>query len=385
MYNDISIPIYLDNQSSTRCDPRVIAQMMPILEHEFGNPHSADHHHGWRAAKVVAAARRRVADALGAAEAEVVFCSGATEANNLAIRGIAKSHESKNIRIVTTSIEHKSVLETAAALVREGFETAIIAPDRDGNVPLRPLEDAMRAGPAIVSVGWVNSELGVVQPIGDIASLCRRHGAILHVDAAQAVGRATVDFDAVDVDLLSVSGHKCYGPKGVGALLIKRRLRPHLRPILYGGGQEEGARSGTVSPFLTTGLAAAVEIAACEWNADERRLRDLRNRLVNAISEADPDCCFNGSGARQIGGVINVTFSEIDVDILLPRIINDLSISRSSACNAGSIVGSHVLHAIGKTDQEIRRTVRLCLGRFTTAKEIEMAANILTKAIKVVT
>ncbi len=382
MDNGISIPIYLDNQASTRCDPRVIAQMAPILEHEFGNPHSSDHHHGWRAANIVSVARRSVADALGAAEAEVVFCSGATEANNLAVRGFAKSHDPGNLRIVTTAIEHKSVLETVAALTREGFETNVIAPDRDGIVPLRALEEAIRTGSAIVSVGWVNSELGVIQPIDEIASLCRRHGALLHVDASQAVGRVNVDFDAVDADLMSVSGHKCYGPKGVGALLIKRRLRPYLRPILHGGGQEEGVRSGTVSPFLATGLAAAIEIAAREWRDDERRLRDLRDRLANSISEADPDCRLNGSGARQIGGAINVTFSEIDADILLPRIVNVLSISRSSACSAGAIVGSHVLRAIGKSDEEIRRTVRLCLGRFTTADEIDLAAEALAKAIR---
>jgi cysteine desulfurase len=355
--------------------------MLPYLQADYGNPHSTDHQHGWEAARAVARARTELAEILGADPAELIFTSGATEANNLALKGIIQSPKLGLRRLIVSAIDHKSILETAKFLEMEGVELTVIGVNSIGIVDLSELEAELKRGQALVSIGLVNSELGVIQPMLSIVELCRKYDSLIHTDASQAIGRKPIDFYESDIDLLSFSGHKIYGPKGVGGLLVKRSLRQFLKPQIHGGGQEDGARSGTVAPFLVVGLAAAAEFATGEGLGLQASIANLRNSLRSAIVDADPNCHFNGLDEQKIAGNINVTLSKIEADILISRISSELSISTSSACSTGSVQPSHVLKAINLSDAEARRTVRLCVGNATTQKEINMARDILMAAI----
>lgn len=371
----LEIPVYLDHQSTTPCDPRVVEELASVLTRDFGNPHSVEHVYGRRAGSILSKARERIAESLSAYPSEVVFCSGATEANNLAIRGYARERNKRQMSMIVAANDHKSILNAAQDSTLDADALVIISVDRDGIVNLGEIAAAAAKGPIYCSISWVNSELGVIQPINEIARLVRQSGGVFHLDGSQALGRLPVNFDELDIDAISISSHKCYGPKGIGALLLRKDFRRNLEPIIVGGGQEDGLRSGTAPTFLAAGFARACELATNEWREDEQRISALRANLVEAMNAADPRCGHNGAGAVRIGGALNVSFSAADADMLINRLYKRVAISKSSACNVGSVNGSHVLAAIGLDDAEIRRTIRLCIGRFNTREEIDAAVE----------
>lgn len=377
----LTAPIYLDHQSTTPCDPRVATEMFAVLKEEIGNPHSIEHFYGNRAAKVLSTARERIAESLAAFPSEIVFCSGATEANNLMIRGFEAERLAHRMIMATAENDHKSILNAASHSTNNPAECNIISVDRNGIINLEELSQLASKFPIQFSISWVNSELGVVQPIKEIARIIHKNGGLFHVDASQALGRLPINFDELEVDALSISSHKCYGPKGIGALLIREDLRKKLIPLIAGGGQENGLRSGTVPTFLTSGFARACELAVTEWKEDEQRISILRTKLMEAIIAADPNCGFNGKRAERIAGSLNITFSNTDADALISKLYKTVAISRSSACNSGSVSGSHVLAAIGLDDAQIRRTIRLCIGRFNSLEEIQKCASTFSYAI----
>ncbi|MCR9218707.1 MAG: cysteine desulfurase [Alphaproteobacteria bacterium] len=376
-------PIYLDYQATTPTDPRVVDAMTPWFFERFGNPHSAEHKYGWDAAEAVDAAREAVAAEIGAKGREILFTSGATESNNLAIKGVGRwrrEAEGRD-RIVTVASEHKCVLESAARLEREGFEVVRLGIGRDGLIDPDALEAALDERTALVSIMAVNNEIGVIQPLAEISKRARAVGAWLHTDAAQAFGKIPLDVEALGIDLMSVSGHKIYGPKGVGALYIRRR-RPkvQLEPLMDGGGQEKGLRAGTLPTPLCVGLGKAAEIARRERDAEAARLTALRDRLLARL-EAEIDGLFlNGSRAQRIPGNLNVTIPGLEGQELLAA-LDGLSVSSGSACSSGAPGASHVLQALGLEAGKVAASVRLGLGRFTTEEEVEVAADRLVAAV----
>ena len=374
-------PIYLDFQSTTPCDARVVDAMIPYLTEDYGNPHSVDHQFGWRSAAALDRSRKTISEAINCEPSEIIFTSGATEANNLALKGLMAGLQPGAVRLLVSAIDHKSVVETAEKLRNQGYDVAFIPVNQFGIIELDFLEKAARKGPALVSVGYVNSEIGVIQPMRQIVTLCRRHGAILHTDATQAVGRIPIDFFNDDFDLLSLSAHKIFGPKGIGALIAKREIRTMLGSLIDGGGQQEGNRSGTIPTFLAIGLAAALEIALKENIPKQAAIADMASKLRGAIIAADPNCAFNAGDDVKIAGNINVTLSQMDAQSLLSRTSQDIAISTSSACSSGSVQPSHVLRAIGLGDEEIRRTIRLCVGETSSVRDIEFAATALRETL----
>ncbi|MFO1189200.1 MAG: aminotransferase class V-fold PLP-dependent enzyme [Alphaproteobacteria bacterium] len=374
-------PIYLDNHATTPLDPRVLDAMLPYLREHFGNPGSVQHAFGRSAATAVEAARADVAALIGAEPREIVFTSGATESNNLAIKGAARFRRGERSRIVTLATEHKCVLESARALERDGFSVTILDVARDGLVDLDSLDRAVDARTALVSVMAAQNEIGVLQPLDKISAICRARGAWLHTDAAQAVGKVSIDVAAQGIDLLSISGHKLYGPKGIGALYVRRRPRVRLEPLFDGGGQERGFRSGTLAPALCVGLGSACAIAGAEMAAEAARLRSLRDRLWQALSAARPDLAINGNPDRRLPGNLNLRLPGIDANKLMAA-LPDIAISSGSACMAAEIEPSYVLRALGLSDAEAASSVRIGLGRFTTAAEIDRAAKRLIEAAR---
>eukprot|EP00752_Nemacystus_decipiens_P001036 g1036.t1 len=357
--------------------------MTPWFFERFGNPHSAEHKYGWDAAEAVDAAREAVAAEIGAKGREILFTSGATESNNLAIKGAGRwrrAAEGRD-RIVTVASEHKCVLESAARLEREGFEVVRLAIGRDGLIDPDALEAALDERTALVSVMAVNNEIGVIQPLAEIAKRARAVGAWLHTDAAQGFGKIPLDVEALGIDLLSVSGHKIYGPKGVGALYIRRRKpKVQLEPLMDGGGQEKGLRAGTLPTPLCVGLGKAAEIARRERDAEAARLSVLRDRLLARL-EAEIDGLFlNGSRDERIAGNLNVTIPGLEGQELMAA-LDGLSVSSGSACSSGAPGASHVLQALGLEAGKVAASLRLGLGRFTTEEEVETAADRLVAAV----
>jgi cysteine desulfurase len=375
-------PIYLDNQATTPCDPRVVAAMLPWFTERFGNPHSAEHALGREAEDAVERARAQVAALLNADPREVVFTSGATESNNIAIKGAARfaaAMDTPRRRIVTVASEHKCVLESVADLAAEGFEPVVLPVRRDGLLDPDALRAALRRPTLLVSVMAVNNETGVIQDIPTFAAMAREAGALFHTDAAQAVGKIPLDMAAMGIDLLSVSGHKLYGPKGVGALYVRRRPRVRLAPLFSGGGQERGVRAGTLAPPLLVGLGEACRIAGAEMADDAARIAALRDRLLAALDAAVPGLVVNGSRAARIAGNLNLTFPAARaVDIMAAS--PDVCVSTGSACSSALIEPSYVLRALGIDDAAARRTLRIGIGRFTSAADIDEAAACLAAA-----
>ncbi len=375
--------IYLDNQATTPCDARVFAAMRPFLEAEYGNPHSAGHELGRRAADAVEQARFEVASLLGADPREIVFTSGATEANNLAIKGAAR-HAARGgdarRRIVTVATEHPCVLESALALRNEGFEIVLLPVGCDGLLDMAALDAALAAAPTLlVSVMAAHNETGVVQDLAAIAARVRAAGALLHTDAAQAAGRIPLDANAQGLDLVSVSGHKMYGPKGVGALRVRRRPRVRLEPLFSGGGQERGLRSGTLPTPLVVGLGAACRIAYAEMASDAERTAALRDRLLGRLRHAIPGLAVNGSLARRLPGNLNLRFPGLRATALLDA-CPELAASTGSACASAEIAPSPTLLAMGLAPDEAAASLRLSVGRFTSAPEIDRAGAQLIAA-----
>ncbi len=374
--------IYLDNQATTPCDPRVVEAMMPWFGEFFGNPHSAEHVHGRHAADAVEDARRHIAVLIGAEPREVVLTSGATEANNLAIKGAARfAGNEHRRRIITVATEHKCVLESVRDLAAEGFEPVILPVQANGLLDPDVLRDALRTPTLLVSVMAVNNETGIVQDLRAIADLVNGAGAILHSDLAQAAGRIPVDVAGMGLGLASLSGHKIYGPKGIGALYVRRRPRVRLTPLFSGGGQERGLRSGTVPAPLAVGFGEAARLAALEMDSDAERIGSLRDRLARLLADAIPGLRHNNGGAPRIAGNLSLRFPGIGVLDLLAA-CPGVSMSTGSACTSADIAPSHVLTAMGLSRAEAAMSLRLGIGRFTSAADITHAAAQLVEACR---
>lgn len=372
-------PIYLDNHATTPLDARVLDAMLPYLREKFGNPASVQHRLGQEAAAGVEAARADIAALIGAEAREVIFTSGATEANNLAIKGAVRFRRRERPRVVTLATEHKCVLESARALEREGCGVAILDVRPDGLVDLEALDRAVDERTALVSVMAAHNEIGVLQPMAQIAAICRARGAWLHTDAAQAAGKIPIDVRAQDIDLLSLSGHKLYGPKGIGALYVRRRPRVRLAPLFDGGGQERALRSGTLAPALCVGLGTACAIAAREMAAEAARLQHLRERLWRGLGAALPGLAINGHPERRLPGNLNLRLPGIDANAWIMA-TPEVAISSGSACMAAEVEPSYVLTALGLSAAEAGSSLRFGLGRFTTDAEIDHAVACLVKA-----
>jgi cysteine desulfurase len=379
-------PIYLDNQSTTRVDPRVLEAMLPYFTEHFGNPHSTSHAFGRLAADAIERARGEVAALIHADPREIVFTSGATEANNLAIKGaanFARAHpHSGQIRdhIVALQTEHKCVLESCAELEREGLAVTYLPVQPDGLVSLAALEGALSNRTLLVSVMAAHNEIGVIQPLAEIGALCRSKGVLFHTDAAQAFGKIALDVGAMKIDLLSISGHKIYGPKGIGALYIRRRPRVRLLPLIDGGGQERGLRSGTLPTPLCVGLGRAAAIAAAEMAEEAERLRHLRDSLLRNLARRVPGLRVTGDLEQRLPGSLNLSFAEIPALTLIAE-VPSIAISTGSACTSASVEPSYVLCALGLPDTLANASIRIGLGRFTTAAETDFAADVLAAAV----
>lgn len=371
--------IYLDNQATTPCDPRVLALMLPWFTERFGNPHSAEHRMGQDAEAAVEAARAEVAALIGAEPREIVLTSGATEANNIAIKGAARHARrtgDPRRRVITVATEHKCVLESVADTAEDGFEPVVLPVEPDGRLNPDVLRAALAEPTLLVSVMAVNNETGVVQDIAGLGAMAREAGALFHTDAAQAAGKIAIDVGGID--LLSLSGHKLYGPKGVGALYVRRRPRVRLAPLFSGGGQERGLRSGTLPTPLVVGLGEACRLARLEKDEEAARLTELRDRLLAGLRSRMPDIRVNGSWRHRVPGNLNVTFSVPALDLM--QAVPDLCVSTGSACSSAAVEPSYVLRALGLTDAAAARTLRLGLGRFTSAADVDYAVEALTAA-----
>ncbi len=374
--------VYLDYQATTPVDPRVVDAMVPWFSERFGNAHSSQHAFGAQAAEAVETARTKIAALLGADQREIVFTSGATESNNLSIKGavrFARRH-SRGDHIVTFETEHKCVLESCFTLENEGVRTTVLSVDADGLIDLDALAGAIDDDTILVSVMAVNNEIGVIQPLAEIGRLCRERGVLFHTDAAQAAGKIALDVDDMSIDLMSVSGHKLYAPKGIGVLYIRRRPRARLLAEISGGGQERGARSGTLAVPLIVALGVACEIAGQEMNSEAARLLEFRRSMLAQLRERVPDLVVNGDMEHRIAGNLNVGFSNIDVMALMTS-LDDVAISAGSACTSESVEPSYVLQALGLPRSVSAGSVRIGFGRFTTQSEIDYAAPRIAEAV----
>ena len=374
-----SMPVYLDYQATTPIDPRVRDAMIPFLGEHFGNPHSSDHAFGWEAASTVRDARAKVAEFINADDDEIVFTSGATESCNLAIRGAATcAGTGKRNRIVTVSTEHPAVFETVMDLSRQGYEAVVLPVDSYGIIDLVDLDNVLNEQTLIVSVMIANNEIGVLQPIDEIVSRCRAVGALFHTDAAQAAGRIPIDVEHWDVDLLSLSAHKMYGPKGVGALFARADVPLH--PMMAGGGQERGLRSGTLAPALVAGFGLACELALEEQDQDNRRLADLTARLLGRLRENCPGLRLFGHPELRLPGSLSIGFPGFPAEQVIRNIAGQVAVSSGSACASATSEPSRVLLALGVPPEIAATAIRISLGRFTTEADIEIAFEGFKKA-----
>ncbi|KAF6005211.1 cysteine desulfurase [Cyanidiococcus yangmingshanensis] len=377
-----SRPIYLDFQATTPVDPRVLDAMLPYYLHEFGNAHSRTHAYGWSAEKATEMAREHVARLIHASSPkEIVFTSGATESNNAAIKGVAMFYRSTKKHIVTTTTEHKCVLDSCRHLEREGFEVTYLPVQPDGRISLEKLDSAIRNDTALVSVMAVNNEIGTRQPIAEIGQLCRERKVFFHCDAAQAVGKIPINVEEMKIDLLSISGHKIYGPKGVGALYVRRRPRVRLEPIINGGGQERGLRSGTLPTPLVVGLGAACQVAEQEMERDHAHVVRLSKRLFDGIVERIPHVKLNGSREYGYPGCLNFSFAYVEGESLLMA-LKTIAVSSGSACTSASLEPSYVLRALGVDEELAHTSIRFGIGRFTTETEIDYAVHMAEKHVQ---
>jgi cysteine desulfurase len=385
------IPIYLDNHATTRVDARVVDAMVPYFTETYGNAGSTTHGFGRDARWAVNSARGRLADAIGASAREVLFTSGATESNNLALRGFAERNRARGRHIVSVTTEHPSVLDPLARLQREGFDVTLLpviaSPDEQaGRVRPEQVAEALRDDTILVSVMLANNEIGVIQPLDEIGRICRQRGVPLHTDATQAVGKIPVNVDQLQVDLMSFSAHKIYGPKGIGALYVRRRTPPvRLEPLVEGGGQESGLRSGTLNVPGIVGFARALELCIEEMPAEAERLRSLRDRLYQGLESSLSGVSLNGPALSppewRLPGNLNLSFAGIDGQTLLMN-VEDLALSSGSACASDTPDPSHVLRNLGLSDEAARTSVRFGLGRFNSAEEIDYAVDVLTEAVR---
>jgi len=377
----MKVPIYLDYAATTPADPRVAEKMVQFLTMDgtFGNPASRSHRFGWQAEEAVDVARNQVAELIGADPREIVFTSGATEADNLAIKGAAELHQEKGKHIITSQTEHKAVLDTCVQLEREGFEVTYLQPRADGIITLQQLKDAMRDDTILVSIMHVNNETGVVQDIAAIGELCRSWDILFHVDATQSVGKLPLDLSTLNVDLASFSAHKLYGPKGIGGLFVRRKPRIRIAAQIHGGGHERGMRSGTLPVHQIVGMGEAYRIAKEEMSSETARLNMLRRTLWAGLSEIE-EVYLNGSLEQSAPNILNVSFAHVDGESLIMA-LKDLALSSGSACTSASLEPSYVLRALGLSEELAHSSLRFSLGRFTTGEEIDYAIELVRKSI----
>jgi cysteine desulfurase len=375
-------PLYLDYHATTPVDPRVLTEMLPYFTEQFGNPHSRQHAWGWDAMSAVDTARERVAALINASPGEIVFTSGASESNNLALKGAAEQLRDRGTHIVTVATEHKSVLDTCARLGRCGFEVTVVGVGPDGLIDLDELRRAMKPGTILVSVMTANNEIGTLQPLEAIGAIANEGGALLHTDAAQGAGKVPVDVQAMHIDLLSLTGHKFYGPKGAGALFIrKQKPKLALAAQIDGGGQENGIRSGTLNVPGIVGVGRAAEICRLEMATEAPRLAALRDRLLAALRAEVDGLRVNGTLERRLPHNLHVSFDDVEGEALLMA-LGDLAVSTGSACSSGSQKPSHVLQAIGAVGDRAGASIRFGLGRMTTAEQVDHAAARVTTVVK---
>ncbi|EFN65274.1 Cysteine desulfurase, mitochondrial [Camponotus floridanus] len=373
--------LYLDAQATTPLDPRVLDKMMPYLTVYHGNPHSRTHMYGWESETAVEHARQQVADLIGADKKEIIFTSGATECNNIAVKGVARFYKSRKNHVVTTQTEHKCVLDSCRALEAEGFDVTYISVNSNGLIDLNELEDAIKPSTSLVSVMMVNNEIGVKQPIEEIGTICRKKKVFFHTDAAQAVGKVPIDVNDMNIDLMSISGHKLYGPKGIGALYVRRRPRVRVEPLQSGGGQERGMRSGTVPAPLVVGLGAACELAQTEMDYDHKYINTLSNYLIEKIMSNLTHVVRNGDPVAWYPGCVNLSFACVEGESLLMA-LKDVALSSGSACTSASLEPSYVLRAIGASEDLAHSSIRFGIGRFTTFEEVNFTAENTIKQVK---
>lgn len=364
-------PIYLDMQATTPVDPRVLDAMLPFFVNVYGNPHSRTHAYGWESEKAVEEAREHIAKLIGADAKEIIFTSGATESNNMSIKGVARffGRSGKKKHIITSQTEHKCVLDSCRHLQDEGYDVTYLPVQSNGLINMEELEAAIRPETAIVSIMAVNNEIGVIQPLEEIGKLCRKKKVFFHTDGAQAVGKIPLDVNAMNIDLMSISSHKIYGPKGIGACYVRRRPRVRLEPIISGGGQERGLRSGTLAPPLVVGFGEACRIAKQELEYDSKRIKALSDRLLKGLLALE-HTNQNGDPDRFYPGCVNVSFAYVEGESLLMA-LKDIALSSGSACTSASLEPSYVLRALGNSDESAHSSIRFGIGRFTTEAEID--------------
>ncbi|KAF9423473.1 cysteine desulfurase [Podila epigama] len=367
-------PIYMDMQATSPTDPRVLDSMLPYMTEQYGNPHSRTHSYGWETEKGVDQARENIAKLIGADAKEIVFTSGATESNNLSIKGVARFYKGKKNHIITSQTEHKCVLDSCRVLTDEGFEVTYLPVGKNGLISMDDLKAAIRPDTALVSIMAVNNEIGVIQPLEEIGALCRSKKIFFHTDAAQAIGKIPIDVTKMNIDLLSISGHKIYGPKGVGALYVRRRPRVRLVPLMTGGGQERGLRSGTVPAPLAVGLGEACRIASHEMAYDHARVKSLSERLIKGIQSKVSHVYRNGDEIQSYPGCVNLSFAYVEGESLLMA-LKDIALSSGSACTSASLEPSYVLRALGAEDDMAHSSIRFGIGRFTTEEEIDFVVS----------
>ena len=375
----LKLPIYLDYSATTPVDPRVAEKMIPYLVEKFGNPASRSHAFGWEAEAAVEAAREEVAKLVNADSKEIVWTSGATESNNLAIKGAANFYSGKGKHLITVKTEHKAVLDTCRELERQGFEVTYLDVQENGLVDLDVFKAAIRPDTILVSVMFVNNEVGVIQPIAEIGEICREKGIIFHVDAAQATGKVEIDLAKLKVDLMSFSAHKTYGPKGIGALYIRRKPRVRLEAQMHGGGHERGFRSGTLPTHQIVGMGEAFRLAREEMLEENKRIGALRDRLFKGLSDIE-HVFVNGDLTHRVPHNLNISFAYVEGESMLMA-IKDLAVSSGSACTSASLEPSYVLRALGRDDELAHSSIRFTIGRFNTEAEIDYAVKLLHEKI----
>ncbi|CAB5505458.1 Cysteine desulfurase (EC 2.8.1.7) _ IscS [uncultured Gammaproteobacteria bacterium] len=377
----MTIPTYMDYSATTPVDKRVAEKMMKYLtmDGDFGNPASNSHYYGWQADEAVKTARKQVADLIGADPKEIVWTSGATESDNLAIKGIAHFYKKKGKHIITLKTEHKAVLDTCRQLEREGYEVTYLDPMANGLLDLNVLKDAIREDTVLISIMHVNNEIGVIQDIEAIGNLCREHKIFFHVDAAQSAGKVAIDLSELPVDLMSFSAHKIYGPKGIGVLYVRRKPRVRLEAQMHGGGHERGMRSGTLATHQIVGMGEAFAIARSEMNEENKRIAVLRDRLLAGFVDMEA-VVVNGDEKQRIPGNLNISFNYVEGESLMMA-INDIAVSSGSACTSSSLEPSYVLRALGLSDELAHSSIRFTIGRYTTEADVDKAIVLVREKV----
>ena len=377
----VKLPIYMDNNATTRVDPRVIEAMLPYFTEKFGNAASRNHAFGWEAEEAVENAREQIAQLIGATPKEIIFTSGATESNNLALKGVAAMYKKKGNHIITASTEHKAVIDPCKRLERDGYQVTFLPVDRHGRVSADQIAEAITDKTILVSIMAANNEIGTLQPIRDIGRLCKQRGVLFHTDAVQAVGKVPVDVEEMGIDLLSMTAHKIYGPKGQGALYVRRKdPRVRLDPIIDGGGHERGMRSGTLAVPLIVGFGKACELCANEMTAETARLLKLRERLRKGIMDQVGETYINGHPTERLPGNINLSFAYVEGEALMMG-VKEVAVSSGSACTSASLEPSYVLRALGVGDELAHSSIRFGLGRFNTEEEVDFVIDHVVQAV----